>query len=115
MPIRVKRGLVLCIFSLDAPKCSYKSPQRVYAAVGEKVLLLCDMAPFPEERNLEFEWKFLGLSGKKKQILRSGRILATASKALGLEGLVESKPNCRKHIKTLLGQQGLGPAQLQIS
>ena len=50
----------------DAPKCSYKGPQRIYGALGEKILLLCDVSPFPEERNLEFSWKFSG--GKKKSL-----------------------------------------------
>ena len=43
---------------LDSPKCSYKDPKRLYGAVGEKLLLLCDMQPFSGP--LEFNWTFLG-------------------------------------------------------
>ena len=32
----------------DAPKCSYKGPQRIYGAIGEKILLVCDVTPFPQ-------------------------------------------------------------------
>ena len=41
-----------------SPKCSYKGPKRLYGAVGEKLLLLCDMQPFSGP--LEFKWTFLG-------------------------------------------------------
>ena len=43
---------------LDSPKCSYKDPKILYGAVGEKLLLLCDMQPFSGP--LEFNWTFLG-------------------------------------------------------
>ena len=66
------------MYLTDAPKCSYKGSQRIYAGIGEKVLLLCDMSPFPTERHLEFQWKFLGLTSshhdQEKQILRTTRL-----------------------------------------
>lgn len=52
-----------------APKCSYKGPQRIFGAIGEKILLLCDVSPFPEEKNLEFTWKFSSDGGSKKSSL----------------------------------------------
>ena len=51
-------------FLADGPRCSYKGPQRIYGGIGEKILLLCDMTPFPEDQKpLTFEWKFQGRQG----------------------------------------------------
>ena len=49
----------------DAPKCSYKGPQRIYGAIGEKILLVCDMTPYPGDHYLEFEWKFQEMGNPK--------------------------------------------------
>ena len=58
----------------DAPKCSYKGPQRIYGAIGEKILLVCDVTPFPQGRNLKFQWNFQeGGSTKSNKILRTNQ------------------------------------------
>ena len=43
---------------LDSPKCSYKDPKILYGAVGEKLLLSCDMQPFSGP--LVFNWTLIG-------------------------------------------------------
>ena len=43
---------------LDSPKCSYKDPKILYGAVGEKLLLSCDMQPFSGP--LVFNWILIG-------------------------------------------------------
>ena len=58
----------------DAPKCSYKGPQRIYGAIGEKILLVCDVTPFPQGRNLKFQWNFQeGGSTKSNKVLRTNQ------------------------------------------
>ena len=41
----------------------------MFGAVGEKLLLLCDMQPFSDP--LEFTWEFLSVSTKKRQVLKT--------------------------------------------
>ena len=59
-------------FNADGPKCSYKGPQRIYAGIGEKILLLCDMTPYPDEQKpLTFEWEFQGQNSADPNIIRT--------------------------------------------
>ena len=55
---RFFQGFVFFFQITDGPKCSYKGPQRIYAGIGEKILLLCDVTPYPDDQKpLTFEWK----------------------------------------------------------
>jgi len=65
------------------PKCSYKGPQRIYARIGEKILLLCDMTPYPDEQKpLTFEWKFQGQEQNSASV--DSNIIRTLSESASL-------------------------------